>query len=186
MPPKAESSVAPNGEAGAAAGGAAAAEGAASSDDEEEEEGVAANEEEEFVPSKSKICSDLGKCSARNKWCKDTFADNMPADCVDKFSEYCCGTVVPNDLEECRSEVMEWKVLEEPINPNTESCFDQDVVNGDKNKNDSCRSCCSDKLDTDCQTETSRLGCIGKCNEKFPFDNTIATDAGSNDENSAT
>jgi len=60
MPPKAESSVAPNGEAGAAAGGAAAAEGAASSDDEEEEEGVAANEEEEFVPSKSKICSDLG------------------------------------------------------------------------------------------------------------------------------
>lgn len=142
------------------------------------------DEENEFVQSKSKICSDRAKCTARKSWCKETFSPNVPADCLEQFAEQCCGTVAVDALEECKAEVSEWKVLEEPFNPYPDGCFDQAIVSGDKNKNDSCAACCTDQIDEACYTESSRLGCVSKCNSAFPFETAIATQASSNDENS--
>lgn len=84
MPPKSESAGAAGG-AGTNGAIAAALEGINASEDEEDSLEIA--EEAEFTPSKSKICSDRSKCSARSQWCSDTFKDNIPDDCLEKFAD---------------------------------------------------------------------------------------------------
>lgn len=55
--------------------------------DEEEIEEDIEDVDEEFIPSKSKLCSDKSTCTARGEWCKSVFKEDVPNDCVENFSD---------------------------------------------------------------------------------------------------
>lgn len=93
-----------NGEGGAGGGGAPAAseeEEVAEEWDEEEEAAMA------FINNKSQLCSGTTTCSKRSAWCREVFKDGVPADCVPKFADYCCGMEAQSELEKCKLEVEE-------------------------------------------------------------------------------
>lgn len=94
-------------------------------------------------------CSGKITCTLRKGWCTETFRDDVPADCLEKFDEQCCGTVIPDKIQECKAEVVSKAQPEETEPEVTVECFAQDFVNGDKNKYDSCTACCGNKVN-DC------------------------------------
>lgn len=143
-----------------AAGGAGGANGAGGEDgeassgikaaDDEEVEEMSLEEDEEAAlnsEDKSRMCASQTTCAAHAAWCAETYKDEVPGDCVDKFMDYCCGTLAPNNLEECKLMVDEAFTPVEPDDTVSLECFDQTVVNGDKNKYDQCVSCCGNKID---------------------------------------
>jgi len=73
-------------------------------------------------------------------------------------------------------------MAEEPDAVVSESCFDQTVIDGDKNKHDQCVACCMNKIG-ECYSESSRLACVQSCLQTFPFNLQIATETSENDEN---
>jgi len=143
-----ESESAEAGGAAGQAGGAAISEEMSADDEEEMFEG---GEEPNVMLEEERIqmCSMKVTCTMRNQWCTETFKDNVPGDCLERFAEYCCGTVTPDAIEVCKTDVLKRSRPEEPDVSVTLECFVQDFVNGDKGKHDACTACCGNKVN-DC------------------------------------
>lgn len=136
-----------------------------------------------------RTCSEKNNCTARKAWCKSQFMDNIPADCLENFTEYCCGINAISQLEECKQESDLNHTEEEPLNFMTVLCFDQTTIEIDKNKYDQCAACCNNKINNEsssgksCYTQSSSLRCINSCQTRFPFTINIVLDSGDSDEN---
>jgi len=136
IPPPNEEDAAAGG-SGGAEGGGGGADGLETSEDAEEME---FDEEDEAASALMngtvgmKACSDKNTCTLRNAWCSAEFKESMPADCLQNFSEYCCGIKAMSQLAECKAEADSNQAEEEPLEDLTVSCFDQDSIEIPKNK----------------------------------------------------
>lgn len=54
-------------------------------------------------------------------------------------------------------------------------CFSQETVTDPKGKHDACAACCGNDIGV-CFTDSSRLACVARCRDRFPFDMLLAAD----------
>lgn len=99
-------------------------------DEEIDEETVEAETEDARPSDSSNICKSKTTCGDRGTWCTEMYKDSLPADCVDRFEDYCCGELATQNIIECKQEVAQFlaPVDAEPLV--TQSCFDQSAIDG--------------------------------------------------------